>query len=142
VDRTSNHHKEIHSWCRNFPGVRTQIREARRFVTNYLAHRPEADIAELVVSELATNAIRHSRSGRTGGSFGVTVHAGRDLLILAVLDEGGPSSPRLQQAEEHEPNGRGLHLVDQLTTRWGVHGDEHGRTVWALLPLAPETPVT
>ncbi|MFI7147314.1 ATP-binding protein [Nonomuraea sp. NPDC050022] len=137
----SKSHKEIHRWCRNFPGTRSQVREARRFVTSYLADRPEADTAALIVSELATNAIRHSRSGRVGGNFGVTIHAGGELLILAVLDDGGPTGPHIRQAAEHEQTGRGLHLVEELTTRWGVYGDEYGRTVWVLLAFAPAPPV-
>jgi serine/threonine-protein kinase RsbW len=130
---------EIHRWCRNFPGTRTQVSEARQFVTSYLGDRPEIDTAELVVSELATNAIRHSRSGLPGGRFGVTLHTGATMLILAVLDEGGPTAPRLCRAGEDEQSGRGLHLVEMLTARWGVHGDEVGRTVWALIPLAPSS---
>lgn len=88
-----NSPKEIHRWCRNFPGTRDQISEARRFVHSYLGDRPETDTAELVVSELATNAIRHTRSGLPGGRVGVTLHAGGTLLVLAVHDEGGPSTP-------------------------------------------------
>jgi serine/threonine-protein kinase RsbW len=136
----ANGHKEIHRWCRNFPGAKNQIREARRFVTSYLADRPEADTAELIVSELATNAIRHSRSGLPGGRFGVSLHAGATLLILAVHDDGGPSTPHLCQAEADNQSGRGLYLVETLTKRWGIHGDEAGRTVWTLIPLAPAHP--
>ncbi|MEW1839559.1 ATP-binding protein [Nonomuraea angiospora] len=134
---TLNSLKEIHRWCRNFPGTRPQVREARQFVMSYLGDRPETDIAQLVVSELATNAIRHTRSGLPGGRFGVTLHAGSTLLILAVLDEGGPTAPHLRQAENDDQSGRGLHLVETLTMRWGVHGDEVGRAVWALISLAP-----
>ncbi|MFC5820795.1 ATP-binding protein [Nonomuraea harbinensis] len=142
MDRTTNLHTTTHPACRTFPGVTTQVREARRFVTSYLADRAGADIAALVISELATNAVRHSRSGAAGGTFGIAVHTRYDLVVLAVLDEGGPSVPRLHQAQDHELNGRGLHLVERLTTRWGVRGDGHGRTVWALLRLAPESQVT
>src|SRR5437868_642500 len=136
-----NHLAEHHPWCRNFPGTRSQVGEARRFVTGYLADHPDAGTAELVISELATNAVRHSHSGQAGGLFGVTVHAGGGLLLLAVLDEGGPTSPCIQPPDDVRPTGRGLLLVDELTTRWGVDGDECGRTVWALLPLAQRTPV-
>jgi serine/threonine-protein kinase RsbW len=130
-----NSPSEIHRWCRNFVGAQAQISEARRFVNSYLGDRPETHTAELVMSELATNAIRHTRSGMAGGRFGVTLHAGNALLILAVHDEGGPSTPYVCQAENTDQSGRGLHLVESLTTRWGVHGDEGGRTVWALIPL-------
>ncbi|QFY05989.1 ATP-binding protein [Nonomuraea phyllanthi] len=133
---------EIHRWCRNFPGTHDQIRAARQFVAGYLGDHPETDTARLVVSELATNAIRHTRSGLPGGRFCVTVLAGTSLLILSVLDEGGPTTPRLCQAHGEDQNGRGLHLIETLTTRWGVHGDQTGRTVWALIPLSPVGPGT
>ncbi|MEW9554549.1 ATP-binding protein [Nonomuraea sp. NPDC050783] len=133
---------EIHQWCRNFPGTLDQIRAARHFVADYLGERPETDTARLVISELATNAIRHTRSGLPGGRFGVTALAGSSLLILAVLDEGGPTAPHLRQAQDEDQNGRGLHLIDTLTTRWGIHGDQAGRTVWALIPLTPTGPGT
>ncbi|GAA1675474.1 hypothetical protein GCM10009733_085660 [Nonomuraea maheshkhaliensis] len=136
---TLNSGQEIHRWCRNFPGTKAQISAARRFVAGYLGDRPETYTAELVISELATNAIRHTRSGQTAGRFGVTLHAGTALLIVAVHDEGGPSTPHLRQADNTDQSGRGLHLVDSLATRWGVHGDEAGRTVWALIPLAQTT---
>ncbi|MEV0617132.1 ATP-binding protein [Nonomuraea sp. NPDC050404] len=135
MSSTLNGRQEIHRWCRNFPGTKTQIGEARRFVNNYLGDRPATYTAELVVSELATNAIHHTRSGQSGGRFGVTLHAGTTQLILAVHDEGGPSTPHLRQAENTDQSGRGLHLVESLTTKWGIHGDEGGRTVWALIPL-------
>ncbi|MEV1003582.1 ATP-binding protein [Nonomuraea sp. NPDC050202] len=139
MSSTLNSRKEIHRWCRNFPGTKAQISEARRFVTSYLGDRPETYTAELVVSELATNAIRHTRSGQAAGQFGVTLHAGTTLLILAVHDGGGPSNPHLRHAENTDQSGRGLHLVESLTARWGVHGDQGGRTVWALIPLGQTT---
>ncbi|SDH79473.1 ATP-binding protein [Nonomuraea jiangxiensis] len=132
-----NSPKEIHRWCRNFPGTRAQISEARQFVTSYLGDHLETDTAQLIVSELATNAIRHTRSGLPGGRFGVTLHAGSTLLILAVHDEGGSSTPHLCRAEDEDQSGRGLCLVETLSARWGVHGDNAGRTVWALISLTP-----
>ncbi|MEV1249089.1 ATP-binding protein [Nonomuraea sp. NPDC050022] len=135
-----NSPREIHRWCRNFPGTKDQIRQARQFVASYLGGRPEADTAQLIVSELATNAVRHTRSGHPGGRFGVTIHAGSTLLILAVLDEGAPTTPHLRQAEDDDQGGRGLHLVETLAIRWGVHGDEAGRTVWVLIPLTSVNP--
>ncbi|HET7784007.1 MAG TPA: ATP-binding protein [Arthrobacter sp.] len=131
---------DIHHWCRNFPGTTDQVREARHFITSYLGNRPETDTAHLVITELATNAIRHTSSGLPGGHFGVTLHTTSTLLILVVLDEGSPTTPHLRQAANDDQTGRGLHLVDTLTARWGVYGNQAGRTVWALLPLTPTTP--
>ncbi|WP_236068150.1 ATP-binding protein, partial [Streptomyces brasiliscabiei] len=46
-------------WCRAFPGLPDQVAEARHFVAALLQERGVADDAVLVVSELATNAVRH-----------------------------------------------------------------------------------
>ncbi|MFC4062274.1 ATP-binding protein [Planomonospora corallina] len=118
---------------RHFLGSTASVREARRFVTTFLSGWPVAETAELIVSELATNAVRHSASGRFGGRFLVTLQAGQDRLWLGVLDEGGPSSPVLRPDGPDDEGGRGLLLVSVLADSWGVHGDEHGRTVWAVL---------
>lgn len=123
------------AWCfsRYFLGSAPSITEARRFVTALLRGWPAVNEAELIVSELATNAIRHSASGRFGGRFLVSVQAHTDRLWVGVLDEGGPSSPRLFRPHPEGEGGRGLLLVASLAVDWGVWGDEHGRTVWAVL---------
>jgi hypothetical protein len=53
-----------------------------------------------------------------------------------VLDEGGPCAPVVVPDSDDE-GGRGLLLVSTLADSWGVYGDEHGRTVWALLRVEP-----
>ncbi|WP_449065548.1 ATP-binding protein [Planomonospora algeriensis] len=125
---------------RHFLGSTASVREARRFVTAFLNGWPVVEAAELIVSELATNAVRHSASGRFGGRFLVTIHVGRDRLWLAVLDEGGPRTPEVLDGQEDE-GGRGLLLVSTLADSWGVDGDEQGRTVWALLSTEPTAAV-
>ena len=52
---------------RRFPGLPSQIAYARRFVARQLAASPELTTATLLTSELATNAITHSASGRATG---------------------------------------------------------------------------
>jgi anti-sigma regulatory factor (Ser/Thr protein kinase) len=126
-------------FSRYFLGSAPSITEARRFVTALLRDWPVVDDAELVVSELATNAVRHSASGRFGGRFLVSVQAHADRLWVGVLDEGGPSSPRLFRSYPEGEGGRGLLLVASLAVDWGVWGDEHGRTVWAVLHTSSRT---
>ncbi|MGW0444073.1 ATP-binding protein [Streptosporangium sandarakinum] len=122
---------------RTFPGSPIAIAEARRFITTLLGSRPGIEDAELIVSELATNAVRHSASGRFGGCFTVAVQADRDRIWLGVLDQGGPRSPHPLPPQEDEEGGRGLTLVAAVAASWGVTGDEQGRIVWAALNLAP-----
>jgi serine/threonine-protein kinase RsbW len=66
------------SWSRTFPGRPEQVGQARLFTRSVLAGRPEADSAALVVSELATNAVRHTASGEPRGTFLVVIWARAD----------------------------------------------------------------
>ncbi|NAS22156.1 ATP-binding protein [Herbidospora sp. NEAU-GS84] len=121
---------------RMFLGRLASVTEARRFVTHCLRTWPIADSAELIVSELATNAIRHTASSCFGGQFLVSIQAEHDQVWLGVVDEGGQGAPHLRPDSDDE-SGRGLLLVASLADNWGVYGDHTGRTVWALLKLDP-----
>lgn len=121
---------------RHFLGRPASIPEARRFITASLGAWPVVESAELIVSELATNAIRHTASARFGGRFIVSIQAEADQVWLGVTDEGGPGVPRLVRPSDDE-GGRGLLLVASLADSWGVYGDQAGRTVWALLKIDP-----
>jgi serine/threonine-protein kinase RsbW len=125
----------LQSCVRRFPGRAEQASAARRFVDRTLTDHPRAEDAVLCVSELAANAILHSRSGRPGGSFEIQVSqypGGR--LRVAVTDQGGPWAPDPDGRVHH---GRGLLVVRYLAARWGISGSAtSGRTVW--LDLDPD----
>lgn len=123
---------------RTFPGSPVAITEARRFVTALLGAWSGTEDAELIVSELATNAVRHSASGRFGGCFTVAVQADRGRIWLGILDQGGQRTPHPLPPQADEEGGRGLALVAALAASWGVTGDEQGRIVWATLNLTSE----
>jgi hypothetical protein len=106
-------------------------RAARRFVTEMLRQRGAGEIAPdagLLVTELATNAVVHARSG-----FTVAVSARGAAVRIAVRD----TSP-LPGADPHAPltaaPTRGLGIVAAVAGQWGTEllGDE-GKTVWAEL---------
>lgn len=78
---------------RHFLGRPASVTEARRFITATLAAWPVVESAELIVSELATNAVRHTASARFGGKFIVSIQAEPDQVWLGVTDEGGPGAP-------------------------------------------------
>ncbi|MFI5551065.1 ATP-binding protein [Streptomyces sp. NPDC051738] len=82
-----------------------------------------ADVAELLVSELATNALLHST-----GRFRLTLFAAHGILRCEVRDEGR-RVPTVLEAGAAE-NGRGMFLVEALARRWGCHRDGAGKTVW------------
>ncbi|MFD8061465.1 ATP-binding protein [Streptomyces sp. NPDC012389] len=96
------------------------------------------DAAVLIVSELVTNAVVHTASTRVVCELRCL---GRRLRI-AVQDQGHqPGGPRLRRCSDDE-HGRGLLLVDTMSSSWGSHdaGDHSGRIVWAELPHGVEQP--
>jgi serine/threonine-protein kinase RsbW len=126
------------SWSRLFPGRPEQVAQARLFTRSVLAGRPEAATAELVVSELATNAVLHSASGGAGGSFVVSVLARPDGVLVGVDDLGPATEPAARAAEDPGPreSGMGLVLVAALAKEWGTARTAAGWRVWAELTAA------
>jgi DNA-binding transcriptional MerR regulator len=88
----------------------------------------EIDSLELLVSEVATNAIRHART-----TFTVAVSNAGNAVRVAVSDES-TVAPRAQAPDE---GGFGLSIVEALAHRWGVDSHKTGKAVWfELLPLS------
>ena len=81
--------------------------------------------AELLVSELVTNAVLHARSQAT-----VSVERdGHGVLRVAVCD-ASPAPPRLRDYGPDSVTGRGMLLVDRIAHRWGVDVSGTGKCVW------------
>jgi anti-sigma regulatory factor (Ser/Thr protein kinase) len=82
------------------------------------------DTALLLTSELVTNAVIHGRSD-------VQLEVRTDGALLRV-DVGDDNSrlPRQKSLDNDALDGRGLQIVDLLATRWGVHDEPLGKTVW------------
>jgi anti-sigma regulatory factor (Ser/Thr protein kinase) len=108
------------------------VGRVRRFVAELLVGYPERDDVALCATELATNAIRHTASGR-GGFFAVELSWAGMTIQLTVADGGAPAGPVLRQRDPDalEEAGRGLDVVASLCDRYGSEGDHRGRVVWA-----------
>ena len=129
-------------WSKAFDGVPECVSEAREHTRKLLGDREGAVAVELVVSELAGNAVRHSDSGAPGGRFTVHLAGFYDRWQVRVDDEGGPNMPHvcvpvpMESAKDLDALGdeievgRGLTLVAAVSSAWGVLGDQAGRTVW------------
>ena len=115
---------------RTFPATAAQVREARLFLAGILGDQRFAADALLCLSELASNAVVHSRSREPGGSFTVRAQLDGQRLRVEVGDQGGPwHTPT--RASTHKEDGRGLLIVGQLAARWGCEGhSRYGWTVW------------
>ena len=84
-----------------------------------------------MVSELATNAVRHALT-----SFDLTVCRTPEEIRVEVTDYGD-GVPMMRCLDTDAIDGRGLQIVDTLSTRWGVsRGPGSGKTVWFALALA------
>ena len=91
-----------------------------------------ADAAELVLSELMTNALRHAAD--CGWEIETRVELDGDGVRLEVHD-ASDARPHMRVAGDEDDGGRGLGLVDAITGhRWGVLTDlRSGKSVWALV---------
>jgi anti-sigma regulatory factor (Ser/Thr protein kinase) len=125
-------------WRRAFPGDERQIGAMRRWLTALLPECPARDDLVVVASEMSSNAVLHTASGR-GGRFAVEIIWHPLVVRISVADGGAPDGPRVidDPAREH---GRGLHVVRGLSIRTGVHGDYRGRQVWADVPWGATEP--
>ena len=85
-------------------------------------------VAELVVSELVTNAVRYAQSKI---SLRLVLES---ALFCEVLDDSA-ALPRLRQASEDDERGRGLQVVSQIAQRWGTRRTGAGKVVWCELPV-------
>lgn len=111
-----------------FPADASSVPEIRKAVTDRLAAwslDEQAFATELVVSELAGNAVRHA-----GGSMTVRLIRGRDRLVCEVGDDSS-TQPRIRRAHSTDEGGRGLFLVAEVSDRWGCRFGPRGKTIWA-----------
>jgi anti-sigma regulatory factor (Ser/Thr protein kinase) len=102
------------------------VRAARRFVSDQLADVDGARNADvtLMVSELASNSIRHAGTG-----FTVTIDRLAAGIHIEISDQGS-SPPTMRDHDLHAVSGRGLRIIDELAERWGIDATPDGNTVW------------
>jgi anti-sigma regulatory factor (Ser/Thr protein kinase) len=129
-------------WSTNqrYSCLATSAGDARRFATDelrgYLGSTEDAvdvvDTAQLIVSELITNAVNAECS-----STELRLSCEGRSLRIAVLDDGG-GRPSIRAAGDRDEHGRGLAIIDSLATDWGVVDDsEAGKQVWVEVALPP-----
>ena len=123
--------------CR-LPAEAASVPAARRFVTEAMAGHPQDVVAkvELMVSELATNCVTHADT-----SFTISLTTAGRALRVDVHDDG-TGRPAVAFPAPSEPHGRGLYLVDQLSTSWGVSSSRRrpGKTLWFVLLTSDARP--
>lgn len=97
------------------------------------------DQVELVLSELLTNAIEASRSPAWIPPVRLWLLSDKSRIIVLIWDTN-PRLPARIDADELAESGRGLHLVDALTTQWDAYATpQHGGKIVRAV-IAVETP--
>jgi anti-sigma regulatory factor (Ser/Thr protein kinase) len=98
-----------------------------------------ADTAELLVSELVTNAVQASAKLRTIRTpvVHLWVTSDRMSMILHVWDASGEMPVRRDAYEHDDEDGRGLVLVETLSKDWGAYHKADGKVVWCLVTAEP-----
>lgn len=116
----------------------SSVAAARRLVRGELAAHTEVptdrsdfvDAASLLISELVTNAIVHARTD-------VELRLVTDEHMLrAEVSDGNPTFPTARRPVGLAGTGRGLRMMDDLASRWGVSSSGAGKTVWFELTFA------
>ena len=114
------------------PRVTAASHLARRALRCLCADRIARDLladAELMVSELTSNAVFHGR----GNIITLRAHLDEDRLFVEVTDAGSGFERVLRRRDFEQVGGWGLDIVEEISSRWGVHeGTTH---VWFELEL-------
>lgn len=113
------------------------VGEARRWLRQEVgrwATDVGRDAAELVLSELVTNAVLHGE-----GPVRVSLSHRNRCLAIEVVDGNGHGLPTVRHYAADAATGRGMHVVERLSTAWGVRHLAAGKGVWALL-VDPDDP--
>ncbi len=119
------------SW--SLPRDATAAGQARRLTRHFLLHRglaEHAETAELLVSELVTNALVHGH-----GPITLRLRRRRGTLRCEVTDHCAEVPGNRPQSPDSE-TGRGIHLLEMLARRWGVRCLDRGKAVWFELVTA------
>jgi anti-sigma regulatory factor (Ser/Thr protein kinase) len=125
------------AWCVVVPHHPAGARLARHRLADELAAVvPPTLLADLVavLAELVGNAVRHARplpGGVVRVAWRLRPSVDGPRIQLRVTDGGASAGPRIRTASPDAADGRGLHIVAGLASRWGVERDGLGQSVWA-----------
>ncbi|MEO5875014.1 MAG: ATP-binding protein [Streptosporangiaceae bacterium] len=132
----------------SFSSDRQCLERARGWIRARLNRTPHASALDgilVALNEAATNAIEHSTSGKPGGSFTITLTWDDATLRVSVSDQGGSTFPTSSSATDDEPegdpiddlveHGRGLAIIEAMSSRWGWQSTAFGTETWFELDL-------
>ncbi|MGW0838651.1 SpoIIE family protein phosphatase [Streptomyces sp. NPDC002787] len=117
--------RRIATW--DLPADPARVSEVRAAALRQLADwglDEAAFAAELMLSELVTNAVRH-------GAGPIRVRLLHDRSLICEVSDTSNTAPHLRRAATTDEGGRGLFLVAQLSQSWGTRYTQEGKVIWA-----------
>ncbi len=112
------------------PAAASMARAFLRTSMCLVHHGERLDDAELLVTELVTNGVRHAAP-----PIVLRVECEGPTTLRALVRDGSPNLPQPRDAEPTALSGRGLTLVDYISSAWGVQTTENGKGIWFRLGL-------
>ena len=113
-------------------GVTVAREAARRQMTALGVTSPEVvDTAELIVSELTSNAVKHA-----GGQPSLCLLRTGDVIRIEVCDANARQVPVEREVDVDAESGRGLLLVSRLATAWGYRHQADQKCTWAEVEIS------
>jgi anti-sigma regulatory factor (Ser/Thr protein kinase) len=110
------------------PASASQARALARSTLEATCPPEVLDTVALLVTELVTNAILHART-----PLHLSIEVGRGAVRMCVED-GSTDRPVPQRYDVEAVTGRGLALVERLSTSWGIDATPEGKVVWCEVP--------
>ena len=126
-------HLELGAYASAVPCARGHVRS----VAVEWGLRDLADTAELLVSELVTNAINASQYLETPEPPVVRLWLVSDQMYLVIhVWDACKEMPVRKAADADDLSGRGLMIIDTLSADWGSYQEAQGKVVWAMVSQA------
>ena len=120
---------------KTFSAQASSVSAARHWVQLLLVRRQaSADLATLLVSELATNAVHHANT-----PFRVCIRWDDDNAFTIAVHDHSRVIPLPASPGPLDSGGRGLLMIAALADAWGVEPHDDGKAIWFRLPIQPCT---
>jgi anti-sigma regulatory factor (Ser/Thr protein kinase) len=119
-----------------FPSIPESVRIARLHVRAALGFHglgEYADDAEIITSELVTNAVQHVRDDGTGTIVVTLARVLNPAAVTVVVSDSSSQGPIRRDTPAGSDHGRGLQIVEALSAHWGWRQEDGGKTVFAVL---------
>jgi anti-sigma regulatory factor (Ser/Thr protein kinase) len=118
------------------PSIPESVRIARLHVRAALGFHglgEYADDAEIITSELVTNAVQHVRDDGTGTIVVTLARVLNPAAVTVVVSDSSSQGPIRRDTSADSDRGRGLQIVEALSAHWGWRQEDGGKAVFAVL---------